>query len=464
MVRGRNMTGDDTPRISRLTGRFDDHELEAAYRDQTWPVQRTQIALTLAGLGTGLVITLSSDFLYLSGTPWFAPTAGLRGAAGVSGLAACAFLLLARPGWKAPAAPVLIQGVIGLMMIAFIVVAFAFPAVETTPQGISDVMVFTAFCMCIFAIVAGFGVFPYPVAVAVFCTGLALSYLVLAGLYWNTAAYPKVSQSVLVLAGCAFGWIMAIVNNVSTRRRFHVTRLYEKARLAAEKSEAFQTFLLAASGHDIRQPLYALDLNASALEAMAARGDLEQVRRLARRQKTMARNMSGLLAAMIELSTLDLGRRRAQAHPVPLNALIGDAADPLLDLAEEKGIRVRSLPSRLRADIDPGILVHVISNLLANAINHSGATRVVVGVKRRGGAVEVIVADNGKGLSPRPAQIRSIADLRDEERATRLHTGLGMEIMFGLCDRGGLRLTITSRPGSGVLAAVTCPRSAAPKA
>ena len=153
----------------------------------------------------------------------------------------------------------------------------------------------------------GFGVYTYPNAVAVFCSGLALTYMILMVLYWNAGAYPMVSQGVLVLMGCAFGWIMAIVANVGARRRFHVTRLYEAARLAAEKSEAFQTFLLAASGHDIRQPLYALDLNASSLEAMAEKGDLEQVRRLARRQKAVARNMSALLAAMIELSTLNRG-------------------------------------------------------------------------------------------------------------------------------------------------------------
>lgn len=458
------MTGPDTPRISRLNGRFADRELETAYREETWPVQRTQIALTLAGLGVGLLATLSSDFLYLTGTPWFIPTAGLRGSAGIAGLMICAVLLTVRPRWNTWAAPLMIQGTIGLMLTAFIVVAIAFPEVETTPDGISDVLVFTSFCMCIFAIVVGYGVFTYPNAVAIFGIALATCYVSLAAFYWNTGAYPMIAQTVLVLTGCAFGWIMAIVNNVGARRRFHVTRLYEAARLAAEKSEEFQTFLLAASGHDIRQPLYALDLNASSLEAMAEKGDLEQVRRLARRQKAVARNMSALLAAMIELSTLNRGRRSTHVRAHEADALLGGAADPLLSLAEDRGIAVRHLRSRLLVDVDPGVVVHVVSNLLANAINHSGGTRIVIGARRRVGAVDLIVADNGKGLSPRPARLTSLADLRDEERATRLHAGLGMEIMFGLCERGGLSLTIISRPGAGVLAAITCPRSTDPHA
>ena len=120
---------------------------------------------------------------------------------------------------------------------------------------------------------------------------------------------------------------------------------------------------------------------------------------------------------------------------------------------------MRHLCSRLSVDVDPGVVVHVVSNLLANAINHSGGARILLGARRRGSEVQLIVADNGKGLSPRPARLRSITDLRDEERATRLHAGLGMEIMFGLCERGGLDLTIVSRPGAGVMAMITCPRS-----
>lgn len=453
------MTGPDTPRISRLDGSFADNELETAYREESWPVQRTQIALTMAGLGIGLLVTLSSDFRYLTGTPWFLPTAGLRGGAGLGGLLACTWLLLVRPRWKSSATSLVIQGWIATGLTAAIVVAFAFPAVETTPEGISEVLVFTSFWMCIFAIVVGFGFHTYPNAVALFCAGLALTYMTLTGLYWSAGSYPMISQSVLVLMGGAFGWIMAIVANVSARRRFHVTRMYEAARLAAEKSEEFQTFLLAASGHDIRQPLYALDLNASSLEAMAEKGDLEEVRRLARRQKSVARNMSALLAAMIELSTLNRGRRNTQVRANQVDALLGDAADPLISLAEDRGITVCHLRSRLSVDVDPGVVIHVVSNLLANAISHSGGTRIVLGARRRGNAVELIVADNGKGLSPRPARLASLADLRDEERATRLHAGLGMEIMFGLCERGGLGLAIVSSPGTGVLATITCPRS-----
>jgi signal transduction histidine kinase len=450
-----------TPPISRFTGRFADKELEAAFREETWPVQRIQIALTMAGLGFGLLVSLSSDFLYLQGSAWFLPTASLRGGAGMTGVLACAYLLIVRPAHAARAVGLVVNGWMGLGLAAAIMVAISFPALETTSEGLSSVLIFTAFWMSIFAIVVGFGAHPYPIAVGLFCTGLAVCYLTLAALYWDAASYPKITQSVLVLMACAFGWIMAVVSNVRTRRRFHITRLYEAAKRAAEKSEEFQVFLLAATGHDIRQPLYALDLNASALEQMAERGDLDQVRRLARRQKAVARNMSTLLSSILELSSFNLGKREGSRRAHSVDGLIRDALAPLVDLAADKGISVRHVPSRLRVDVDGGLVVHVISNLIANAISHSQGSRILLGVKRQGGFVSIIVADDGKGLSPRKTRIASMASLRDEESATRLHAGLGMEIMFSLCDRGGLKLTLVSRPGAGVTAAITCPLSSA---
>ncbi|MFC4724980.1 sensor histidine kinase [Glycocaulis abyssi] len=450
------MTAKEFPPIRRLTGQFTDAALEAAYCDDSWSVQRTQIALTMAGLGLGLISSLSSDFLYLYGSEWFLPTATLRGSAGLTGLLGCAWLLIARPGWKEVMPSLVIRVWIALGLAAAIMVAMAFPAVETTPEGRSSVLVFTAFWISIFAIVIGFGASAYPVAVALFCSGLAICYLALTAWYWDIASYPKITQSVLVLMACAFGWIMAVVSNIRARRRFHIMRLYAAARDAAEKSEEFQTFLLAATGHDIRQPLYALGLNASALEIMAERGDLEQVRVLARRQKIVARNMSALLSSILTLSSFHLGKRESGSQISPVDRLIADAVEPLEELAADKAIQIRHRRSRLEVQADPGIVVHVLSNLLANAISHSQGTKILLGGRRRGQEVDIFVMDDGVGLSSRDVIITSLTDLRSAEEQARLNAGLGIEIMFGLCARGGLRLKLHSRPGFGVKAVLTC--------
>ncbi|MGJ3230601.1 MAG: sensor histidine kinase [Oceanicaulis sp.] len=444
--------------ISHITARFKDERLEAEYRAEAWPILRVQFGLTLCGLALGLLFTLSSDFAYLPGTGWLAPTAGLRGGAGAAGLVIGAWLLLVRP----PRETRLVQGLIWSWFLAglaaAVTVAFAFPAVETTADGRSDVLVFTAYWMCVFAIVVGFGFFPYPRAVAVFCTVLALTYLSLAALYWSSAAYPKISQSVLVVMACAFGWIMAVVTGVRTRRRFHLTKLYEEARAVAEKGLDLQKILLAATGHDMRQPVYALDLNAAALEAAADAGDLDKTRALARRQRQVARNVTGMLSSILRLSQFDTGRAEPQRDRVPVVDLFDEALEPLREFAADRGLEIRIVRSGLAVRIDRGIAVHILSNLVANAISHAGAGRLLCGARRRGEQVEIAVADDGAGFSAAPALYASLADLTAAADAPR-KTGLGMEIMFRLAERGGLTLTLASRPGRGVLATLRAPRA-----
>ncbi|MFW5660250.1 MAG: ATP-binding protein [Oceanicaulis sp.] len=443
--------------ISRLDGRLADTELEAAYQADTWPIHRLQTALTVAGFSAAFLITLQPDFVFLRDTGWFLPTAGARAVAGLSGLALFAWLVLAKPAGPAGLARGFLRGWLVLCLITCITVANAYPPTEPTDAARHDVLVFTAYWMCVFAIAVGYGFFSMPRMVALFSAGLALCYLTLAITYRDSALYFKLTQLVLVTATCSFAWIMAMVRNFETRRRFHVTRLYESAKSAAEKSEELQTFLLAATGHDIRQPVYALDLNASALEAAAEAGDVARVRMLARRQRLVARNVSSMLSSILQLSAFDAGRAAAGPRTLSASALLHAAVDPLREFATERGMTIRLVETRLSVSADPGVAEHVLANLAANAMAHSGGARLVCGARRRGEQVELWLVDDGAGLCVEPVQLRSMEDLRLSEGAGRVRAGLGMEIMFRLAERGGLGLDIGSEPGRGVCARLICP-------
>ncbi|XBQ17030.1 MAG: HAMP domain-containing sensor histidine kinase [Oceanicaulis sp.] len=443
--------------ISRLDGRFADRALEADYQADAWPIQRLQTGLTVFGLSAAFLLTLQPDFEFLRGTIWFLPTAGLRALTGLTGLALFAWIWLGKPAWPGVRARALLRAWLVLCLLTCVTVANAYPPTEPTDQARHDVLVFTAYWMCVFAIAVGYGFFSMPRMVALFSAGLALCYLELAIVYRDSALYPKVTQTVLVLATCSFAWIMAMVRNFETRRRFHVTQLYEAAKRSAEKSEELQTFLLAATGHDIRQPVYALDLNASALEAAAEAGDVARVQALARRQRLVARNVTSMLSSILQLSTMDAGRARAEPRTLSASALLHAAVDPLREFAAERGLAIRVVETNASVSADPGVAGHVLANLAANAMAHSGGTRLVCGARRRGGQVELWLADDGAGLCLEPMVLRSMEDLRLSEGAGRVRAGLGMEIMFRLAERGGLTLEIASNPGRGVCARLVCP-------
>ena len=447
-----------TPEIRRRDGRFEDPDIEAAYLDDGWVLKRLQVAATVGGLSAAMLLTLRSDVAYLRDTVYFEMTAGLRGAAALSGFALALGLLLLRPGWRARWVHWTVSGWIVLCLLAASVIACVYPAMETTPEGRADVLVFTSYWMSILLIVIGFGLSPYPRMVLLASVTFAGVYLTLAALYWTSAAFPMASQSVIVVSTATFGWIMAVVSNARTRRRFHITRLYEEAKTAAEQSQDFQAFVLAATGHDIRQPVYALDLNASALEQMAEAGDLKGVQRMARRQKLVARNVTGMLSSILQLSYLDAGKAVIDPERLKAESVLSKAIDTMSDLAREGGLAIRHVRSALPVRADAGVVGHILSNLVANAINHSGGTRLVCGARRRGTEVEFLIADDGRGLPAGVGAITSMAELRERERGGALRAGLGMEIMFRLAELGGLALSLRGRPGGGVVATLRVPR------
>jgi len=127
------------------------------------------------------------------------------------------------------------------------------------------------------------------------------------------------------------------------------------------------------------------------------------------------------------------------------------------DVAAEKGITIRQVESGLTLNADPGIIEHILANLLTNALNHSGGTRIQLEVCDQADRAEIRVADDGRGIGQTPLTIDAERLHPNTGRSGR--RGLGLEIMFRLAERGGLDLSITSEPGVGVTARLAAPQA-----
>jgi len=453
----------DYPQIRRIDGRFSDAPLERDFLEESWSGIRLQAGITLLAFSAAWLISTTIDLAYLRGTAHFLPTISARLVAGTFGVTLGAWLLLARPrdcqGWPGR----LIHAWIITSTIAAALVACAYPAVETTPDGISDVLVFTSFWMSLHIIVLGVALSNFPWAVMIAATGYASAYLALAVMWRDAAEHPMIGQSVMAVFCCAFGWVMAIMLSMRARRRFYVMRRYEEAKMAAERAHKFTTFLLAATGHDIRQPVFALDLNAARLTELIERGDTDAALDVARQQQTVTRNVSRMISSILEVAHLDASKRDVSADNLSVSELTGALEAAFGEIARQKGVRIRSVRSSARIHADPGIVEHILANLVSNAISHSGGQSVCIGARRRGDRVSLIVADNGKGLPAGDIEISERSGLATgEEGSAGKRSGLGLEIMFRLAEHGGLRLHLHSRAGHGVTATLCCPASRAP--
>jgi len=447
------------PKIRRLDGRFDDPEIEAAFMRDSWSGIQVQAALTLIGFSLAWFVSTASDLLYLQGSPYFLTTLSARLLAGSIGLLGGAWLLMARPGPDSRVQPLIVYVWILMSTLTTVIVASVFPTAEATPDGVADLLVFTSSWMSLHVLAIGVALAAFPWGVAFVSTAYMITYLILAVIWNDQSEHPLVAQSVMIIACCCFAWLMAITFSMRARRRFYITRLYEQAKVAAEKAQEFSSFLLAATGHDIRQPVYALDLNASMLEELVDAERWDKVKPLVQRQKLVASNVASMLSSVLELSYLDNAKRPVTPTACDAGDLLRDSVSGLRDVALGRGMALQCVPCSARVRVDPGVAGHILSNLISNAITHSRGSRLLVGARRGDGFVDLVVADNGGGMADRDLVLESRSALPRIDARKPVRSGMGMEIMFRLAERGELALRIHSRPGHGVMACLRCPRA-----
>lgn len=441
--------------IRRATGRFADDALEREYRAFAWPTIRMQTGLTIGGLSLGLLAAfILVDLAYAPGTPSAATLYAGRLGPALAGLTCAGWLLLARPGWTRPVARFAAPAWILVFLAGLLIVAFSYPLFETTPEGHSRLLVFTSYWMSIMCIVVGFGLYAYPAAVTAFSAGMALGYVTLAAIWSASAAFPPVAQAILMVMAAAFAAIMAVVANIRARRVFLLTRLYERARDSAEASQALYAFLLGAAVHDVKQPVFAMKLNADVLARNASAGDLEAVRRHAERQGAMAQGVNRLLSSILELTARD--EAEAVARSVEAGALFEEIAQTWRSAAEAGGSALRIVGSSKAVKVHPGAVRHILGNAVSNAIDHGRGGRVLIGLRRAGSRLVIEVHNDGPGLAGDAVELTSMADVLDRAPESRSGSGLGLGIMFRLAEREGLPLLLRSRPGRGVRIRLLC--------
>lgn len=193
---------------------------------------------------------------------------------------------------------------------------------------------------------------------------------------------------------------------------------------------------LDALNHDIKQPLVALREGIAKLES----GDLHT-------QMTAAFNYLESLAKHGPM--VDKGD---ETDSYSASIMLDGIKEMFEDEARNRGVSLRVANSDIPLNSDPIALMRIVSNLVANAIEHGGD---LVEVKiSQTEPIIISVCDNGAGLDNETLQQqlqRGSSSSGDEQR------GLGLDIVKSVSDSIEAVFTIESSPGSGTRALVELP-------
>lgn len=235
------------------------------------------------------------------------------------------------------------------------------------------------------------------------------------------------------------------------------TRIAERTKELAVANEA-KTRFLAAATHDLRQPIHALALFVGQLRAIAMSGDGPALLQKTERSVEALRE---LLEALLDLSKLDVGAVSPQTRPMPLNDLLCRLVSEFAPSAEAKGLALTLVPTSLWVCSDPLLLGRIVLNVISNALRYTVQGRVLIGCRRRGENVELIIADTGIGIDPMhlPNVFQEFYRAAPIQSGMNSGLGLGLAIVKRLALLLDHRIVIESEPGKGTVVRVVMRRA-----
>ncbi|MDQ3340207.1 MAG: PAS domain-containing protein [Myxococcota bacterium] len=231
----------------------------------------------------------------------------------------------------------------------------------------------------------------------------------------------------------------------------------DNARLFAEaqRETRLREDMLAVVSHDLKSPLSAVQLAASALAANAeppARKSLETIQRSARR-------MDHLLGDLLDMSSIQAGRLGIERKPEELEVILREAVESHEPHAREKGLRIVrqcELPGA-KLSVDRDRILQVLGNLLGNAIKFcQPGNTITVDCRRVDEVAQLSVIDDGPGITHAELP-RVFEPYWSAKEHAKKGTGLGLFISKGIVEAHGGRLWVDSRPGEGAAFHFTIP-------
>lgn len=227
--------------------------------------------------------------------------------------------------------------------------------------------------------------------------------------------------------------------------------------LASQLIEANQskTRFLAATGHDLMQPLNAAKLFASTLSQQSLNDHQQQ---LLDHLEGSLQSVEDLLTHLVEISKLDSGSMEPKPRPVSLEAILKPLRDEFGAIAEERHLSLKVRPCDAWVISDGHWLRRIIQNFIANAVRYTETGGILVGCRRRGNQIRVEIWDTGIGI---PAD--KIDDIFHEfkqlnqGKQDNKGLGLGLAIVDRMAKRMNHSVEVLSRPGHGTCFRITLP-------
>ncbi len=229
-----------------------------------------------------------------------------------------------------------------------------------------------------------------------------------------------------------------------------------------QATEKLQTALLNSISHDLRTPLVSITGALSALEENHHLADSTQSS-LVQTAREEADRLNRLVGNLLDMTRLEAGALRIKREPCDVEDVIGTALGQMKDRLAGRNVQVRVPDALPMIGADFVLIVHVLNNLLDNALKYSSSDsplEIEARLERQNVCISIL--DRGMGIPPEDLERVFDKFYRVQRPEQVTGTGLGLAICKGIVEAHGGRIWAENRTGGGTVMTIALPAAENP--
>ena len=215
----------------------------------------------------------------------------------------------------------------------------------------------------------------------------------------------------------------------------------------AEQANQDKSRFLAAAGHDLRQPLHALNLQLEKARYQA----LDNVKVDFSAIEYSVNSLNILFKEVLDISKLDAGATEVNLHRFAISSIFAVLERDFKQQAQNKGLSLEITCTSAWVESDFILLLRVLQNLTNNAIKYSRSGTIYIRCMENDQHHCIEIQDSGEGISEQDLQHVNKAFFQSDNphQDSQEGVGLGLSIVQRLCQLLQIEFDIHSQAGKG---------------
>ncbi|NEP18367.1 MAG: PAS domain S-box protein [Leptolyngbya sp. SIO4C1] len=238
----------------------------------------------------------------------------------------------------------------------------------------------------------------------------------------------SVNQYEARVATSAEAEVMVIVRDITERKRSEaeIRRALERERELNEMKTRFVSM----TSHEFRTPLTTILSSAELIEHYSGPEEKEKQLKYLRKIQTATQHMTELLNDVLLINQAEAGKTEFNPQSLELTQFCQEIVEELQVTTQMHDLQLRSQLPAQPLLCDRKLMRHILTNLLANAINYSpSGGDIQITLLQTADTIELKVQDSGIGIPPETQATLFDSFVRGSNVGTISGTGLGLAIV-----------------------------------